>query len=435
MHAATLKTLPRAVIALGFVSFFTDLSSEMIYPLIPVFLSTVLGAGALSLGIIEGVAESTASILKVVSGVWSDRMGRRKPLILGGYSLSSMARPLIGLASVWPMVLVLRFFDRVGKGLRTSPRDALIADVTHPSIRGRAYGLHRAMDHAGAVVGPLVAAALLFAVTMRQVFLLAAIPAAVVVVIIILFVKEPRNDNDKPDQSGNVQAATGGGAPKAWRGTSPLAGLQQEVPDREASSISSRWMQKYSILGRDYRKLLVAILVFTLGNSTDAFLLLRLNEVGIGAGMVAVLWSLHHGVKMISTYSGGRLSDRFGAKGLILAGWVLYAAVYLAFALVRSEAGLVAVFLVYGLYFGLTEPAEKSWISRLVPEDLRGTAFGFYNGAIGIAALPASLIFGLVWHEWNASIAFITGSCLALAAALLLLGVGSKSASGQLHSD
>ena len=376
--------LPGTVIALGLVSFFTDLSSEMIYPLLPVFLAGVLGAGAVSLGVIEGVAESTAAFLKVFSGIWSDRARRRKPLVLAGYSLSGLVRPLIGLASVWPFVLAMRFADRVGKGLRSSPRDALIADVTPTAVRGRAYGLHRAMDHAGAVVGPLVAAGLLglAGVGLRQVFLLAVVPAVVVVLLIILGVKEA-------DRSSAAGAAV-----------TPLTGWRH--------------------LSSGYKRLLLALLVFNLGNSTDAFLLLRLADGGVEVKLLALLWSLHHVVKMIATYLGGRLSDRIGRRGMILAGWVVYAAVYMAFAYVQTRTGLVAIFLVYGLYFGLTEPVEKAWVADLVPARWRGTAFGWYHGSVGLAALPASLLFGFLWHRFGVATAFLTGAILAAMAAILL---------------
>ena len=376
--------LPRTVLALGVVSFFTDLSSEMIYPLLPVFLATVLGAGALSLGVIEGAAESTASLLKVVSGIWSDRLRRRKPLVLGGYSLSGMARPLIGLATVWPAVLALRVFDRVGKGIRTSPRDALIADVTPPELRGRAYGVHRAMDHGGAVSGPLVAAGLmsLFGLGLRHVFFLAAVPAVAVVATLVLFVPEPP-------------------AAPAPAPTRRVAGAWQE-------------------LGAPYRRFLLAVVVFTLGNSTDAFLLLRLSEAQIGASALAVLWSLHSLVKMAATYYGGRFSDRLGHRRMLVAGWLVYAAIYLAFAVVTSRPALIAVFLAYGLYFGLTEPAEKALVSQMAPGALRGTAFGTYHGAVGLAALPASLVFGLLWRAFGVPVAFATGAALAALASVLL---------------
>ncbi len=382
------RRIPQTVIALGVVSFLTDISSEMIYPLLPVFLATVLGAGAMALGLIEGIAESAASVLKVVSGVWTDRMQRRKPLVVAGYSFSGMMRPLIGLAGSWPMVLGLRFADRVGKGVRTSPRDALIADVTDESARGAAYGFHRAMDHAGAVLGPLVAAVLLNAAGMplRQVFLLSSIPALFAVLVVVFGVKELAR---------------------------PAVSL-----DRVGTSIAP-----WSSLGKDYRRLLLAVAVFTLGNSTDAFLLLRLSGVGVPASGIALLWSAHHVVKMVASYYGGRLSDRVGPRAMILGGWLFYAAVYLLFGGLSSQTWLIVVFLAYGIYFGLAEPSERAWVASLVPADLRGTAFGWYHGVVGLAALPASLVFGLLWQQFGAPLAFMIGGILALVAALLLLRV------------
>jgi MFS family permease len=385
MHSR-FRQLPGAVLALGVVSFLTDLSSEMIYPLLPLFLSTVLSAGALSLGVIEGVAESTAAVVKVLSGRWTDRAGRRKPFLLAGYSVSGLVRPLIGLASAWPVVLVLRFADRVGKGVRSSPRDALIADVTPEHLRGSAYGLHRAMDHAGAVAGPLVAAGLLaLGLPLRTVFLLAIVPSVLVVAVILAAVKEPAATPPRP----RSQASAAGGA------AAPL--------------------------GPEVRRLLLALGLFTLGNSTDAFLLLRLSEAGLAPGSVALVWAAHGVVKMVSTAWGGRLSDAWPRQKLIAAGWFFYAGIYLAFAMLSSLPALVAVFLAYGIYFGLTEPAEKALVSQLVPAGRRGIAFGFYHGTMGLAALPASLLFGAIWSWHCAAAAFSCGAALAAAAALLLL--------------
>lgn len=376
-------TLPVTVVALGVVSLLTDLSSEMIYPLLPVFLTTVLGAGPQALGLIEGLAESAGSLVKVLSGKWSDRARRRKPLVVAGYSLAGAMRPLIGLAAGWPTVLLLRFADRVGKGLRTSPRDALIADETPPAQRGEAFGLQRSLDHAGAVAGPLVAAALLtFAgFSLRAVFLLAAVPAVAVVAVLVAWVKEaPRRTVGAP------------------------------------ANLVGAWRE----LGRPFHVVLAALLVFTLGNSTDAFLLLRLSESGVSAAGVALLWSAFHVVKMISTYACGRASDRLGRRRMVLAGWSVYAAVYFAFALVGSRTAVIATFLFYGLYYGFAEPVERAWVADLVPPHLRGTAFGLYHGVIGLAALPASLLFGLLWQRFGAPAAFFTGAGLALAATVVL---------------
>ena len=381
-HAAR-TSLPATVVALGVVSLLTDLSSEMIYPLLPVFLTTVLAAGPQALGLIEGVAESTASLLKVASGVWSDRVRRRTPLVVAGYALAGAVRPLIGVAGSWPMVLAIRFTDRVGKGVRTSPRDALIADATPLAQRGEAFGLQRALDHAGAVAGPLVAAALLGlgGIPLRVVFLLAAIPAVAVVVVLLAWVREaPRR----------IEA---GGRP-----------------------VLAAWRE----LGRPTHTVLLAVLLFTLGNSTDAFLLLRLSQAGVGVAAVAVVWSAFHVVKMASAYACGRLSDRVGRRPLVIAGWAFYAAVYLAFGVVESRDAVIAIFLLYGLYYGLTEPAERAWVADLVPPHLRGTAFGLYHGVIGLAALPASLLFGWVWQRSGAPTAFVAGAGFALAATVVL---------------
>ncbi|MBI5014007.1 MAG: MFS transporter [Deltaproteobacteria bacterium] len=382
--------LPRTVVALGFVSLLTDLSSEMIYPLLPAFLAGTLGAGPAVLGMIEGVAEATASLVKILSGLWADRVRRRKPLVLAGYSLSGACRPLIGLAGSWVSVLGLRFGDRIGKGLRTSPRDALIADAVAPTVRGQAFGFHRSMDHAGAVLGPLAASGLLaVGVGLRSVFLLAAVPAAAVVLAILWGVREAAS----PDP------AEPPGTPAAG---SPLS------------------------LSPGFRRLLAAVTLFTLGNSTDAFLLLRLSGAGVTTSGVALLWSAHHGIKMVSTYAGGRLSDRLGRKPLLVSGWFYYAAVYAGFAVAVSRSGLIALFLAYGVYYGLTEPVERAWAADLSTRGLRGRAYGFYHGAVGLAALPASLLFGALWSSFGAPVAFFTGSALALASSVLLVFVPSR---------
>ncbi|MEW5802177.1 MAG: MFS transporter [bacterium] len=451
---SSLSPLSPTVIALGLVSFFTDLSSEMIYPLLPVFLSSVLGAGAFALGLIEGIAETTASILKIVSGYLTDRAGGRKPFVLIGYGLSSTVRPLIGLAMVWPAVLVLRFMDRVGKGIRTSPRDALIAEVTPPGCRGRAYGFHRAMDHAGAVFGPLAAVLLIqrFGFSLRSVFLCSAIPAVAVMVILALFVREGKQEGKVTGDSPLVQkgmsggrvscdnpAAAGGEAAAEGRGTDQHQAVVQSARHvakhvaRQAAGESAGESAEQSAeqsagqsgtdqkgMGGDFRLFLLAVIIFTLGNSTDAFLLLRLNAAGVGAAGTATLWSLFHVVKMASTYAGGRLSDRTGQKSMIITGWAYYAFIYLLFAFLHSQRALIGVFLLYGAYFGLTEPAERAWVSSFAPQAGRGRAFGSYHGAIGLASLPASLIFGLVWQTWGYRYAFIMGGIFALLGCVLI---------------
>ncbi len=380
------KKIPGTVYVLGWISLFSDVSSEMIYPLIPLFLTSVLGRGAFALGIIEGIAEATASTFKVVSGIWADKTRRRKPFILAGYGLAGLARPLIGLAGHWVAVLGLRFTDRVGKGIRTSPRDALIADVAAPEQLGAAYGVQRSMDHAGAVMGPLIAGGLLMFMdfTLRQVFLLAAVPALLCFCVAAFGLKEPP-------------------APKANPSARPIG------------------LTGWNRLSKDFKFFLLTVFVFTLGNSTDAFLILRLTEVGVSAGWLAVLWSVHHIVKMISAYYGGILSDKIGHRVQLGLGWTVYALIYFSFAAVDSPEGLVGVFIAYGLYFGFVEPSEKALVAQLAPSELRGSAFGYFHFIVGLGALPASLVFGIIWKNWGASAAFSTGAALALGACVMLV--------------
>jgi MFS family permease len=378
--------LPRTVIALGAVSLLTDASSEMIYPLLPVFLNSVLGAGPLAIGAIEGAAESVAALLKLASGWWSDRLPRRKPLLVAGYGIASVVRPLIGLTQgVW-QVLAIRLADRAGKGIRGSPRDALIADAVDPSQRGRAYGFHRAADHTGAVAGPLVAYALLTwgGFSLRTVFLLAAIPAAAAMVALIFGVKETRR----------------------------VTATEARKPSLERQGLDRRF---WAYLG--------VLMLFTLGNSTDALLILRANELGVSAALVPILWALLHLVKATSSTPGGTLSDRIGRRPLIIAGWLVYSAVYLGFAFASATWHAWALFIAYGVYFGLTEGVEKALVADLVPASVRGAAFGWYNLTIGLAALPASLIFGGLWQVYGAATAFVVGAGLALVAAVGLLFV------------
>lgn len=388
-----MKPIPKTVLTLGLVSLFTDISTEMTYPLLPLFLSQVLGAGPLALGVIEGIAESTASVLKVISGIWTDRLKRRKPLIVLGYGLSGFFRPFIGLATAWPMVLVLRFIDRVGKGIRTSPRDALIADVTSPSNRGASFGFHSAMDNCGSLIGPLLASLLLLPAvgcSIRTVILWTAVPALAAWLVLVLGVQEKRS--------------------------------QPERTRKTRLDLSADWKK----LGGGFKKLLLALLVFTLGNSTDAFLLIRLSQVGVSTAFIPVLWGLHGGVRMVSAVYGGRFSDTFGRKIVILSGWVFYALVYLCFAWVSAPAAVIAVFLAYGIFHGLCEPAEKALVADLAPLTLRGTAFGWYNVVVGLGALPASLLFGFVGQAWGYPSAFIMGAGFAGVASVLLFFVKGR---------
>ena len=372
--------LGRNIYALAAVSFFTDVSSEMIYPLLPVFLTAVLGASAGFIGVVEGAAESTAALLKLASGWWSDRARRRKPLVVAGYVLASAMRPLIAIAQSAIQVLAIRVSDRIGKGLRNSPRDALIADSVDPSIRGRAFGFHRAADNAGGILGPLLAFAALtwWHDDLRTVFWLASIPGIIAVVVLVIGVRDvARRDDAMPTP----------------------ADLRQPMP-------------------RPFWAVLVTIFLFTLGNSTDAFLLLRASQLGVPVALAPVLWAALHVVKTASGVPGGSLSDRIGRKPVLIAGWVVYAVVYVLFAAASTPWHAWALFGVYGIYFGLTEGSERALVADLVPAARRGAAYGWYYLTIGAGALPASVIFGLIWNRAGSGTAFVFGAALALVAAI-----------------
>jgi MFS family permease len=378
------------------VSFFTDVASDMIYPLLPLFLSTVLGTSAAVLGVIEGLAESVSSLLRLPAGWYSDRIKRRKPFVVAGYTLASIVRPLIGLAQGAGQVLAIRLADRVGKGMRSAPRDALIADSVPPSQRGYAYGVHRAADNLGAVVGPLVAWALLTLawVDLRGLFLWAALPGAVAVVLVVFFVQETRAPM-------SVQA------PRA-------------VTDANGAPSSDAAVARPA-MGPAFWRYLTVVFVFTLGASTDAFLLLRATQLGVATAMIPLVWALLHVVKSSSSAIGGALSDRIGRRPLILGGWMLYALVYLGFAVAEAQWQAWALFVIYGLYFGATEGTEKAFVADLVPAASRGTAFGWFNAALGLGALPASVLFGVVWERMGAEAAFVMGASIAAVAALLFV--------------
>lgn len=400
------QRLPRTVVALSLVSLLTDVSSEMIYPLVPTFLATVLGASALSVGAIEGTAETVAAVLKYYSGAWSDRLRRRKPLVVAGYLIASVLRPLTGVAQGAGQVFAIRVGDRIGKGIRSAPRDAMLADSVAPAERGRAYGFHRSADHLGAVLGPLVAFVLLQwgGVSLRTVFLLAAVPAALAMVVLVVGVREEGVREEgvaQRDGSAGEGRVRGGG-----EGEARLKAGGAPAP-----------------LGRRFYAYLAVLLLFTLGNSTDAFLLLRARDLGVTAAMIPVLWAALHVVKSAASTPAGALSDRVGRRALIVAGWVTYAAVYLGFARASGHWAAWGLFLAYGVFYGLTEGVEKALVADLVPAAARGRAFGWYNLALGIGALPASLLFGAVWDAWGAPAAFTMGAALAAFSAALLLVV------------
>ncbi len=395
------RFLPRNVIALGLVSLFNDASSEIIYPLLPLFMTSTLGASVAFVGLIEGIAESASSLLKLYAGWFSDRLGRRKGLIIAGYSAASFVRPLLALAASAWQVLGLRLLDRIGKGIRSSPRDALIADAASADQRGRAFGFHRAMDHTGAIVGSLLSAWLvvLFQGNYRKIFWIAAIPAFVALLILIFVVRE-RHDANDTDDAAKSEAA------KPATLTSPLA------------------MFRLSAFNADFKKFLGILLLFTLTCSSDAFLLLRARAVGISLALIPLLWAALHVTKALSSLAGG-LSDRYGRRPLIISGWILYAAIYGGFAFATTSAAMWTLFTLYGIYFGLTEGVEKALVADLVTAEQRGTAFGLYNLVIGMTALPASLILGLLWRSFGAETALLVSAVVSLMAAAWLMTVKS----------
>jgi MFS family permease len=397
--------LPRAVWILGWVSLATDAATEAIYPLLPFFLTRTLGAGAVSLGIVEGGAEAANSILKIISGRLADRSRRKRPLVLFGYSVSSAARPFIAITTSWVQVFAVRVLDRVGKGVRGAPRDAMLATWATATTRGKVYGFHRAMDHLGAVVGPMLASLFLwfYPGEYRTLFALTIVPGAIAVGLIFLVPEEVRL---RP------------------RSTAPASLADGRTPNHEPRTANPEpRTANAERLPRRFTSFMLVLTLFTLGNSTDAFLLLKLTDAAGTARWVPLMWAALHVVKATVSVIGGSWSDRIGRRPVISIGWLVYAAVYAGFAMSTTLAALFAWFLVYGFYFGFAEGTEKALVADLAPPERRGTAFGIYNAVIGIGALAASVLFGLIWNTYGAAAAFGVGAALAIAATTLLFAV------------
>ncbi|WP_248353681.1 MFS transporter [Anaeromyxobacter oryzae] len=378
------------IVRLGLVSFFADVSSEMLYPIMPIFLATVLHAPVAAIGLIEGIAEAVASLLKSVFGRISDRTGRRRPFVLAGYTIAALSKPLIALARSWPLVLVARASDRFGKGMRTSPRDALLADFTPPAERARAFGWHRAMDTAGAVVGPLLALALISATRddLRLVIVLSAIPGLVGAAL-VLTVRDSRVA---------AGAASGPRAPPA-------------IPLRR--------------MPRPFLAYLAAWAPFAVANSSDVFLILRARQLGYGTTATVLLYTTYNAVYSLSSPVFGQLADRWGRRQVLVGGLGVFALVYLGFALVRAPATLWALFGVYGLYIAATDGVGKAYAVELVPESVRATAVGMLGTVTGLATLVASTTAGLLWEAVGPWAAFAFGAAGALVSAAGLLLVPS----------
>ena len=380
--------ISKNVFVLGLVSFFNDVASEMIYPIVPIFLTSVLGAPIAIVGLIEGIAESTASILKVISGWLSDKWRKRKPFIIIGYSFSAISKILLGLAYSWPFVLLARFIDRFGKGTRTSSRDALITESSEDKVRGRAFGFHRTLDTLGAVVGPLLALLAIHFLDndFRLIFFLAFIPAFIGILLLLFFVQEKK----KEANSLNVFHFN-------WRELNP-----------------------------SFKIFLFISLIFALGNSSDAFLILRAKNLGLSLSLAVLAYVLFNFTYAIFSTPAGFIADKFGPRKVLLAGFLLFSIVYLLFGLVHSSLLLWLLFPIYGIFMALTEGVGKAYISNLVPQEKIGTAFGVYQTTIGLGTFFASLIAGLLWTYLNVSTPFIFGSMMALISAVLFIVFGKK---------
>jgi MFS family permease len=379
---AAIFSLPRTVWLVGLISLINDSASELLYPLLPLYLTSVLLAGPRVLGLIEGIAEATASLLKLFSGILMDRTRRAKPWMVAGYGLAAAGRPLTALVSSWPWLLLIRFSDRVGKGLRTSPRDALLAQSVGPGQRGLAFGLHRAMDNAGAVIGPLLAAALLGAqMPLRQIFLWAALPSALCVLLTLA--------------------------------------LREVPPTQRPASRAYDW--RFSQLPPTLRRYLLVVALFTLGNSSNLFLLLRARELGMPATQVPLLWAVVSGVATLFSTPLSGLSDRIGRVRVLCTGYLAYALFYLLLGQVSGSGWLLyALFGSYGIFLAATEGVEKALVADLAPPEQAGTAFGWFNLVSGAMLLPASLVFGVLYQSTSPRVAF-SFSCACATGALLLL--------------
>ena len=379
------RKLPRTVIILSLVSFLNDMASEMVTPFIPILIATVLGAGPMVLGLVEGVADAVASFLKLWAGRHSDILGgKRKVFMVAGYGLSNLVRPLIGLVSSWGGLLLLRSMDRIGKGIRSAPRDALLADATDKDMHGYAFGFHRALDNAGAVGGSLLAiAAIAWAGwTISEIILWSAVPGVLVLLLLVFGVREP-----------------------------PPSAVKPAIP---------RGPLSWSLLSISTRRYLLILVLFTFARASESFILLRGNEMGMSIVQILLLWATLNITKAATSTYGGRLADAYGLKWLTMIGWLGYGLSFIAFSQVSQTETLWACVIAYGLVTGLSEGSERALISVYAHEHERGTAFGWYHLAIGLSAIPAGVLFGTIWQHWNAGAAFLFAGSLALVCIILL---------------
>jgi len=373
--------LERNAFFTGLTSFFTDTSTKMVYSVMPMFLLSI-GASKTTISLIEGIAESTASLLKAFSGYWSDKIGKNKPFMIIGYGITAIVTPLYALARIPTQILFFRFFERIGKGLRAAPRDSLISASIKKNEAGKTFGFQKAMDNSGAIVGPLIAFLLLsfFPLNYGNIFLLATIPAVLGVLTIVIFIKEAKSEKKEANNKFQLK-----------------------------------------LLPKNFYFFLVIIFVFTLGNSADALLLVKTAETGINKSYIPFVYMIFNTVSVILAIPIGKLSDRIGREKLIILGFFVYAVVYYLFGRFNSISVFVFLFILYGLYSALTDGSQKAMISDIASKDLKGTAFGIYHAVLGITLLPASLIAGLLYDKVNSNAPFYFGSVMAIIATVLMI--------------
>ena len=389
MKIRIFEGITRNVFILGLVSLFTDVSSQMVFPLIPLFLITVLGTGAYAVGIVEGAAETTASLLKVVSGYWSDKIKRRKPFVLFGYSLSAITKPLFAFATIWSFVLFVRVIERIGKGLRTAPRDAIVAESSDESVRGKAYGFHRAMDGIGSVSGAALAFLLLPILGYRNIFLFAFIPG-IIAVFVILFIKE------------------------------------KKTPAKEEGTKEISIKLSLKELPMNLKLFIVVSSIFALGHFGYAFLLLRAVDIGLADYMAILLYVLFYVVYTVCAIPSGILSDRIGRKPVLRAGYLIFGITSLGLIFTSNIYSILLLFVIYGIFYAMIDGAQRAFVVDLAPKHLKATALGTFHTAIGLVALPGGYIAGLLWDKISPETTFIYGLTLAVISLVLFTFVKDK---------
>ena len=371
-----IKGITKNIFILGLVSLFTDLSSQMVFPLIPLFLTTVLGAGVYAVGIVEGAAETAASLLKVISGYWSDKIKKRKPFVLFGYSLSSITKPLFAFANIWSFVLFIRVVERIGKGLRTAPRDAIVAESCDESVRGKAYGFHRAMDGIGSVLGAILAFLLLPVLGYRNIFLLAFIPS-IIAVLIILFIKEKNAPTKKETRETSIKLS-------------------------------------FKELSMNLRMFIIVSSIFALGHFGYAFLLLRAKDIGLADNIAILLYVIFYIVYTICIIPFGILSDKIGRKPILIMGYLVFAITSIGLIFISNIYGILLFFVIYGIFYAMIDGVQRAFIVDLAPKHLKATALGAFHTSIGLVALPGGLIAGLLWDIISPEATFVYGFALSI---------------------